>query len=45
MKRTLALLLAELPLSRAVALAAQITGVRKNILYEAALELKPSELP
>jgi 16S rRNA (cytidine1402-2'-O)-methyltransferase len=44
-KRTLALLLAELPLSRAVALAAQITGVRKNILYEAALELKPSELP
>jgi 16S rRNA (cytidine1402-2'-O)-methyltransferase len=40
-KRTLALLLEELPLSRAVALASQITGVRKNVLYQHALELKP----
>jgi 16S rRNA (cytidine1402-2'-O)-methyltransferase len=38
--RTLALLLAELPLSRAVALAAQITGAAKNGLYQRALELK-----
>jgi len=40
-KRTLALLLEELPLSRAVALASQITGARKNVLYQHALELKP----
>ena len=32
------LLLAEMPLKRAAALAAQITGVRKNLLYQAALE-------
>jgi 16S rRNA (cytidine1402-2'-O)-methyltransferase len=38
--RTLALLLAELPLSRAVALAAEITGAAKNGLYQRALELK-----
>nr|WP_218878765.1 16S rRNA (cytidine(1402)-2'-O)-methyltransferase [Pseudomonas flavescens] len=36
--RVLDLLLAELPLKRAAALAAQITGVRKNLLYQAALE-------
>lgn len=35
--RVLSLLLAELPLKRAVAMAATITGVRKNLLYEAAL--------
>lgn len=40
--RTLALLLEELPLSRAVALAAQITGAKKNALYQHALELKPT---
>jgi 16S rRNA (cytidine1402-2'-O)-methyltransferase len=42
-KRTLELLLEELPLSRAVALAAQITGARKNDLYQQALELKPAD--
>ncbi|CAH0163704.1 Ribosomal RNA small subunit methyltransferase I [Pseudomonas sp. Bi70] len=36
--RVLDLLLAEMPLKRAAALAAQITGVRKNLLYQAALE-------
>mgnify|MGYP003440461415 FL=1 len=35
--RVLDLLLAELPLKRAAALAAEITGVRKNLLYQAAL--------
>ena len=36
--RVLDLLLAEMPLKRAAALAADITGVRKNLLYQAALE-------
>ncbi|GLZ88979.1 ribosomal RNA small subunit methyltransferase I [Metapseudomonas resinovorans] len=36
--RVLDLLLAELPVKRAAALAAEITGVRKNLLYQAALE-------
>lgn len=36
--RVLDLLLAELPLKRAAALAAEITGVRKNLLYQVALE-------
>lgn len=35
--RVLDLLLADLPLKRAAALAAEITGVRKNLLYQAAL--------
>ncbi len=35
--RVLDLLMAEMPLKRAAALAAQITGVRKNLLYQAAL--------
>jgi len=30
--------LVELPLKRAAALVAEITGVRKNLLYQAALE-------
>ncbi len=37
--QVLEILLRELPLSRAVALAAEITGARKNLLYEKALEL------
>ncbi|WP_198319018.1 16S rRNA (cytidine(1402)-2'-O)-methyltransferase [Azotobacter chroococcum] len=36
--RILELLLKEMPLKRAAALAAEITGVRKNLLYQAALE-------
>ena len=36
--RVLDLLLAEMPLKRASALAAEITGVRKNLLYQVALE-------
>ena len=36
--RVLNLLLAEMPLKRAAALAAEITGVRKNLLYQVALE-------
>lgn len=35
--RVLNLLLAEMPLKRAAALAAEITGVRKNLLYQVAL--------
>lgn len=38
--RVLDLLLGELPLKRASALAAEITGVRKNLLYQLALERK-----
>ena len=38
--RVLDLLLAEMPLKRAAAVAADITGVRKNLLYQAALERK-----
>ena len=36
--RILDLLLAEMPLKRAAAVAAEITGVRKNLLYQVALE-------
>jgi 16S rRNA (cytidine1402-2'-O)-methyltransferase len=36
--RVLELLLKEMPLKRAAALAAEITGVRKNLLYQTALE-------
>ena len=35
--RVLDLLLSEMPLKRAAALAAEITGVRKNLLYQTAL--------
>lgn len=38
--RTLKVLLDELPLKQACALAAKITGLKKNLLYEAALQLK-----
>ncbi|MCF5708415.1 16S rRNA (cytidine(1402)-2'-O)-methyltransferase [Pseudomonas syringae] len=37
-RRILDLLLEEMPLKRAAALAAQITGVRKNLLYQVALD-------
>ncbi|MES2625576.1 MAG: 16S rRNA (cytidine(1402)-2'-O)-methyltransferase [Pseudomonadota bacterium] len=37
---TLKVLLAEFPLKQASALAAQITGIKKNLLYEIALQLK-----
>ncbi|MEK1940383.1 MAG: 16S rRNA (cytidine(1402)-2'-O)-methyltransferase, partial [Pseudomonas sp.] len=36
--RVLDLLLKEMPLKRAAAVAAEITGVRKNLLYQVALE-------
>jgi 16S rRNA (cytidine1402-2'-O)-methyltransferase len=39
-ERILAILLAELPLKQAASLAAQITGRKKNALYERALQLK-----
>jgi 16S rRNA (cytidine1402-2'-O)-methyltransferase len=39
-ERTLSLLLTELPLKRAAALAAKITGCSKNALYEYGLKLK-----
>ena len=41
-QRVLDLLLAELPLKKAAALAAEITGVRKNLLYQLALEKQKS---
>jgi 16S rRNA (cytidine1402-2'-O)-methyltransferase len=40
-QRTLKLLLAELPLKQAVKLAAEISGAKKNDLYQLALTLKP----
>ncbi|MBK4993945.1 16S rRNA (cytidine(1402)-2'-O)-methyltransferase [Pseudomonas sp. S37] len=42
-QRVLELLLAELPLKRAAALAAEITGVRKNLLYQLALDKQKAE--
>lgn len=41
--RVLNLLLEEMPLKRAAALAAQITGERKNVLYQVALEKQKGE--
>lgn len=41
--RILDLLLEEMPLKRAAALAAQITGERKNVLYQAALDKQKGE--
>lgn len=42
-RRILDLLLEEMPLKRAAALAAQITGVRKNLLYQVALDKQKPE--
>jgi len=42
-ERVLRLLLEELPVSQAAALAAKITGLKKNRLYEYALALKPGD--
>jgi 16S rRNA (cytidine1402-2'-O)-methyltransferase len=39
-QRVLEILLRELPLKQAVGLAAEITGTKKNTLYEKALNLK-----
>lgn len=41
--RVLAILLAECPLKQAAALAAQITGQKKNALYERALQMQAQE--
>ncbi|MFZ1180816.1 MAG: 16S rRNA (cytidine(1402)-2'-O)-methyltransferase [Herbaspirillum sp.] len=41
-ERVLQILLAELPLKQAVALAAQITGQKKNAFYECALQIRDS---
>jgi 16S rRNA (cytidine1402-2'-O)-methyltransferase len=41
--RILAILLAECPLKQAAALAAQITGKKKNALYERALQMRGAE--
>jgi 16S rRNA (cytidine1402-2'-O)-methyltransferase len=37
-------LLEELPVSQAATLAAKITGMKKNALYQLALELRPQDL-
>jgi 16S rRNA (cytidine1402-2'-O)-methyltransferase len=42
-RRVLDLLLKEMPLKRAAALAAEITGVRKNLLYQVALDKQKGE--
>ncbi len=42
-ERTLKLLMAELPLKQAVKLAAEITGAKKNALYEHGLNIKDSD--
>ena len=43
LERTLALLLAELPLKQAVALAVKLTGEKKNKVYEMALVMKAAD--
>ena len=40
-ERILAILLAECSVKQAASLAAQITGQKKNALYERALQMKP----
>jgi 16S rRNA (cytidine1402-2'-O)-methyltransferase len=44
-ERILRLLLAELPLAQAVKLAAEITGARRNVLYERALQIADNRAP
>lgn len=44
-KRTLEILLEELPLKQAASIAARITGSRKNELYDLALHLKDEDRP
>ena len=39
-ERVLQILLAELPVKQAAALTAQITGLKKNALYDRALQIK-----
>ncbi len=41
-QRTLQILLSELPLKQAVKLAADISGAKKNALYQLALTMKPT---
>ena len=43
LKQTLKVLLEDLPLKQAVALAVKLTGQKKNLVYEMALGLKPVE--
>lgn len=40
LERTLKILLAELPVKQAVSLAVQLTGAKKNVVYEMALQLR-----
>lgn len=42
-ERVLTLLLAELPVKQAASLAAQITGIKKNALYDRALQIKSAQ--
>ena len=42
-ERALKILMRELPLKQAAALAAEITGSKKNLLYKTALELASAE--